>query len=52
MAHILGIKVVAEGVETQDEYYICKEIKIDYIQGFLVAKPTIDITKIKKIVLS
>ena len=48
MAHTLGIKVIAVGVETHGEYYSCKEIKIDYIQGFIVSKPILDIKKIKK----
>lgn len=48
MAHTMGIKVIAEGVETKEEYYTCKEIKADYIQGFLVAKPTKNIKEIKK----
>ncbi len=48
MAHTLGIKVIAVGVETSGEYYSCKEIKIDYIQGFIVSKPILDIKKIKK----
>ncbi|NVJ54446.1 MAG: EAL and GGDEF domain-containing protein [Campylobacteraceae bacterium] len=48
MAHTMGIKVIAEGVETKEEYYVCKEIKADYIQGFLVARPSTDIKDIKK----
>lgn len=48
MAHIMGIKVIAEGIETIHEYYICKEIKVDYVQGFLVSYPEIDTKKIKK----
>lgn len=47
MAHIMGIRVIAEGVETKEEYFACKEIGADYIQGFLVQKPQ---QKIKKIV--
>ena len=48
MAHTMGIKVIAEGVEIKEEYYTCKEIKADYIQGFLVAKPTKNIKEIAK----
>jgi EAL domain-containing protein (putative c-di-GMP-specific phosphodiesterase class I)/GGDEF domain-containing protein len=40
LAHTLGITVIAEGVETDNEYYCCKDIGCDYIQGFLVQKPT------------
>ncbi len=35
----LGIKVIAEGVETKEELYICKEIGCHLVQGFLVQKP-------------
>ena len=48
MAHIMGIRVIAEGVENIEEYYICKEIKIDFIQGYFVAKPSLNIEKTKK----
>ncbi|AXH11222.1 GGDEF domain-containing protein [Halarcobacter bivalviorum] len=48
MAHTMGIKVIAEGIETKEEYYVCKEIKADYIQGYLVSRPTLDIKEIKK----
>jgi EAL domain-containing protein (putative c-di-GMP-specific phosphodiesterase class I)/GGDEF domain-containing protein len=47
LAHTLGIKVIAEGVETDNEYYCCKDIGCDYIQGFLVQKPT---TRIEELV--
>lgn len=42
VAHLLGILVVAEGVETEKEYYICKDIGIDLAQGWLVQEPTPD----------
>ncbi len=47
MAHVMGIKVIAEGIEEIAEYYTCKDINIDYIQGFLISKPTINIVHIK-----
>ena len=39
MAHKLGIKVIAEGIETQDQYDILKQIGCDYGQGYLFSKP-------------
>ena len=42
MAHIMGMQVVAEGIETEKEFYTCKDIGADFIQGFLVQKPTIN----------
>jgi len=38
----LGIKVVAEGVETKEEYFICKELGCNLAQGYLVQRPTLN----------
>lgn len=43
MAHIMGIVVVAEGVETADEFRLCRDVGADYVQGFFVGKPNPDI---------
>jgi diguanylate cyclase (GGDEF)-like protein/PAS domain S-box-containing protein len=39
MAHKLGIKVVAEGVEKQEQLNLLADAGCDYAQGFLLAKP-------------
>lgn len=39
MAHKLGIKVVAEGVETQDQYMLLKQMECDFGQGYFFSKP-------------
>ncbi|WP_394224118.1 EAL domain-containing protein [Alteromonas gracilis] len=39
MAKKLGIKVVAEGVETREQFEILKGMGCDYAQGFFIAKP-------------
>ncbi len=39
LAHNLGMKVVAEGVETQGQYNFLAEHKCDLIQGYLVSRP-------------
>lgn len=49
MAHIMGMQVVAEGIETAKEFYTCKDIGADFIQGYLVQKPTVEIEEIKPI---
>ncbi|PCI20701.1 MAG: response regulator receiver protein [Piscirickettsiaceae bacterium] len=39
LAHNLGMKVVAEGVETQQQYDFLAEHKCDLVQGYLIDKP-------------
>jgi EAL domain-containing protein (putative c-di-GMP-specific phosphodiesterase class I) len=39
MAHKLGMKVIAEGVETEEQRSILMEAGCDYGQGFLFCKP-------------
>ncbi len=39
LAHNLGLKVVAEGVETQAQCDFLAEHRCDYLQGFLFGKP-------------
>jgi len=42
LARVLGIMVVAEGVETERELAVCREIGCDLVQGYLIARPTLD----------
>lgn len=39
MAHSLGIGVVAEGIETTEEYDALRKMGVRYIQGYLLARP-------------
>jgi diguanylate cyclase (GGDEF)-like protein len=39
LAHQLGIKVIAEGVEKEDQLIFLKENGCDYIQGYYFSKP-------------
>ena len=39
MAHKLGMKVVAEGVETREQLMLLSEAGCDYAQGYLFSKP-------------
>lgn len=49
IAHILGAKVIAEGIETRKEYLACKDIGCDLAQGYFIQKPNKDITQMKDI---
>ncbi|MCU1674632.1 MAG: putative Diguanylate cyclase/phosphodiesterase, partial [Frankiales bacterium] len=39
IAHTLGLKVVAEGVEDQDQHDLLRALGVDEIQGYLHARP-------------
>ncbi|RJF95230.1 EAL domain-containing protein [Noviherbaspirillum saxi] len=39
MAHALGMRVVAEGVETEEQMAILKRLHCDEAQGYLVSRP-------------
>lgn len=41
LAHVLGARVIAEGVETEREYKACRDAGCDMIQGYYVARPFI-----------
>jgi EAL domain-containing protein (putative c-di-GMP-specific phosphodiesterase class I) len=39
MAHSMGIDVVAEGVETPEQYALLEDMACDQMQGYLICKP-------------
>ncbi|MGH7321045.1 MAG: putative bifunctional diguanylate cyclase/phosphodiesterase [Candidatus Rokuibacteriota bacterium] len=39
LAHNLGFKVTAEGVETQDAWTMLKSLGCDLVQGYLISRP-------------
>ncbi len=39
LAHALGLEVVAEGVETERQLELLRELDCDYAQGFLFSRP-------------
>ncbi|MDR3436885.1 GGDEF domain-containing protein [Telmatospirillum sp.] len=41
MAHLLGVMVVAVGIETETEFLTCKEVGCDLVQGFMIDRPTL-----------
>jgi EAL domain-containing protein (putative c-di-GMP-specific phosphodiesterase class I)/GGDEF domain-containing protein len=46
MAKMLGVLVIAEGVETQAEFATCQKIGFDLIQGYFIQKPTCNIQEL------
>ncbi len=48
LAHNLGITVLAEGIEHQDQLDLLKELNCEQVQGFLLAKPQI-VAEIEKL---
>lgn len=39
MLHQIGMQVVVEGVETEEQYLAFKRLSVEYIQGFYFSKP-------------
>lgn len=39
LARRLGLSVVAEGVETEEEWSLIEKLGVDVVQGYLIAKP-------------
>ncbi|MBR9901323.1 MAG: EAL domain-containing protein [Rhodospirillales bacterium] len=42
-AHMIAAQVVAEGVETREEFLCCRRLGCDLVQGFFIARPGRDI---------
>lgn len=47
IAHTLGIRVVAEGIETESEFLACREYGVDLVQGYFIARPTTFLTELQ-----
>ena len=48
IVHLLGGIVIAEGVETKEEYFSCRDIGCDLIQGYLVQHPRTELRELKQ----
>ena len=40
LAHELGLRVIAEGIEIEDQLVLLREMRADLIQGYLLHRPT------------
>lgn len=47
VAHVMGIEVIAEGVETEQEFFSCKDIGCDLVQGYMIQRPTAEVGALK-----
>ena len=47
LAHSLGLVVIAEGVETESEFRMARDLGCDLAQGFLIARPTLDLRDLR-----
>lgn len=47
IAHVLGIRVIAEGVETEPEFLACREFGVDMVQGWFIARPTTFVSELQ-----
>jgi len=48
VAHSLDITVIAEGVETEQQLLLLKELNLDAIQGYIIARPEPLLKKLQK----
>jgi len=48
LAHKLGIKVIAKGIESAEELAICQKFNIDFVQGYYIQEPQSDIKNLEK----
>ncbi len=51
IAHQINIKVIAEGIETLEEYMACVEIGCDFGQGYFIQRPTQNIDDLRNFYL-
>lgn len=48
IAHLMGSIVIAEGVETVEEFHSCRDIGCDLVQGYLVQFPETNLAMLKR----
>ncbi|QLF69735.1 GGDEF domain-containing protein [Peteryoungia desertarenae] len=45
--HVLGVRVIAEGIETEAEFVACRDFGVDLVQGWYIARPTTLVSELK-----
>jgi diguanylate cyclase (GGDEF)-like protein len=45
--HVLGVRVIAEGIETEGEFLACREFGVDLVQGWYIARPSTIVSELK-----
>jgi diguanylate cyclase (GGDEF)-like protein len=45
-AHTLGIQIVAEGIESEAEFYACRDLGCDFAQGYLLGRPALSLKEL------
>ncbi len=43
LSRLLGATNIAEGVETEEEFHVCRDLGFELMQGFFIQKPVTDI---------
>ena len=43
LAHKIGARTIAEGIETSEEFEWCRDLGIDLMQGYYIARPQLDL---------
>lgn len=46
IAHVLGTRVIAEGIETEAEFVACREYGVDLVQGWFISRPTTHVSEL------
>lgn len=49
VAHVLGIRVIAEGVETEAELVACRDAGCDLVQGWYISRPQTDMSALRTV---
>ncbi|GAK71754.1 hypothetical protein RRU01S_20_00150 [Agrobacterium rubi TR3 = NBRC 13261] len=47
IAHTLGVRVIAEGIETEAEFLACREHGVDLVQGWFISRPTTFVSELQ-----